>query len=360
MLPQVEPTITVVDIEAVTEYLKSGGWITEHKVTEEFERAIAEFLGVRHCILVTSGTVAIALSIMAVSNYYYKNNLEFAIPDYTMMGTARAVQLANRGIRLVDIDKNTLCMDLDKLANISSSKLCGVIYVSINGRCGDMEQLVKLCKEKNWLLIEDACQSFGSSYNGKPLGTFGDIGCYSLSPHKIITTGQGGIIVTNDDIHAINIRALKDQGRSAPGTESYPALGFNFKFTDLQASLGLSQFKQMKQRIERKRYIYDCYFKRLCDISIKLPIPNVPWFIDIYLENRDTLFYTLKAHNIGSRKVYPPVHTQFPFCFTTRDKNFPHSTFISEHGLFLPSSLNLTEEIIDNICNVIIKNTSNG
>ena len=228
MIHQIEPLITPTDIGAVTDYLKSGGWVTEHKITSEFEQAIAEFLGVRHCILTTSGTVAIALAVMAVSNFHCRTELGFAIPDYTMMGTARAVQLANRGIHLVDIDSNTLCMDIEKLGEIPARNLCGVVYVSINGRSGNMQQLVELCIEKGWALVEDACQSFGSSYNGKFLGTFGDIGCYSLSPHKIITTGQGGIIVTNDDVHAINIRQLKDQGRISSGIERFPTLGFNF------------------------------------------------------------------------------------------------------------------------------------
>lgn len=360
MISQIEPLITSYDVKEVTKYLESGGWVTEHNVTKEFEEAIAKFLGVKHCILTTSGTVAIALAVMAVSNFHFKKNLPFAIPDYTMMGTARAVQLANRNIRLVDIELGTLCMALDQLEAIPSLELCGVVYVSINGRSGNMEQLVDLCMRKDWFLIEDACQSFGSSYKGKFLGTFGDIGCFSLSPHKIITTGQGGIIVTNNDIHAINIRFLKDQGRLSPGVEQYPTVGYNFKYTDLQASLGVSQLKSIEWRMEIKRYIYNLYFKNLNNAGIEMFVPDLPWFVDIYTKNRDMLFNLLKNADIESRKVYPPVHTQYPFSYEIVGQKFPVSDFISKQGLFLPSSITLTDSIIKNICNVINGNDSDA
>jgi len=261
MIEQIKPYITGQDAKAVSDYLQSGGYLTEFKKTEEFENRIAAYLGAKHCILTTNGTSALGLACMALVERSENAKHYIAVPDFTMVATARAVELANRKVKLVDVNKDTLCMDIKELGRHQS--LLGVIYVSINGRGGDICEVKDLCNERGWFLIEDACQSFSSKHKDRYLGTYGDVGCFSLSPQKIITTGQGGFVVTDDDCIAKRIWELKNWGRDKAGVDEFRTSGFNFKFTDLQAVLGLSQMDTLVWRRSKKQAIYNEYYHHL-------------------------------------------------------------------------------------------------
>jgi perosamine synthetase len=206
-------------------------------------------------------------------------------------------------------------------------------------------------------LIEDACQAFGSKWNEKFLGTWGDIGVFSFSPHKIITTGQGGAIVTNNDEVYERIKKLKDFCRIKPGVDIHTGIGFNFKFTDLQAVIGIEQLKMIEFRIKRKKEIYEKYMDGLSEVEFIQFLPEylsqtVPWFVDIITETpRDKIISYLKENGIGSRPFYPAIHSQEPYreCKGT----FNISSAIALRGLWLPSSIGLKDEEIKQIINVI-------
>lgn len=359
MIEQTKPLLGETEQKAVAEYLKSGGWLTEFKKTREFEEALAGFLGVKHCILVPSGTVALALACMVFAN---AKNKKVLVPNMSMIATANAVLLAGMEVELCDVSLHDGCMDYGSLIRYSAREdIAGIIHVSFNGRGKDLYLLKDECKRHGWFFIEDACQSFGSRRNKQHLGTFGDIGCFSLSPHKIITTGQGGFLVTNNDFHAGKIRHLKDFGRRKPGIDDHIDLGFNFKFTDLQSVIGLAQMETIGWRIDRKKEIYDKYYANLADVEnlemFECSEEQVPWFIDLYVREdsphgylKERIITALNKNKIGYRPMYPPIHTQAPY---RAWGSYPISEQINREGLWLPSHLELTDEEVISICEII-------
>ena len=350
---QVEPYITENEVKAVDKYLRSGGWLTEFDKTREFERMIADFLGVKHAVVVTSGTVGIYLSLLGAD---ISNDDSVVVPDYTMIASPNAVKWAGGNVVLCDVEKNTLCLDLNKMKLAKNTK--GVMYVAINGRSGDMGEVVDYCKDNQLYLIEDACQAFGSKWRGKFLGTFGDVGIFSINHHKIITTGQGGVVVTNrNDIYE-KVSRLKDFYRIKPGVDIHEGVGFNFKFTDLQAVIGIEQLKTIDFRIRRKKEIYRQYVSELEESSIEfLPISldeTVPWFVDVLLKSdREATISFLKDRQIGTRPFYPPIHTQTPYLEQRND--FPITSSLVPRGLWLPSSIGITSEEISRVTTALMK-----
>jgi perosamine synthetase len=361
MIEQIKPYGINKAIPEVVDYLNSGAWLVEFKYTKEFEKRLAAFLGVKHCIMCTSGTAALSLACMAMLHIKKDARRFVLVPDFTMIATAHAVTLgafADPSTRpeLVDVDLDTLCMNTDRLKGAGKHGICGVMYVDINGRSGDLEELRALCDENKWFFIEDACQAFGSKHNGKYLGTFGDVGCFSLSPQKIITTGQGGFLVTNSDEVAYTIRKFKDHGRIRGGIDEFDAMGFNFKYTDLLALIGLRQLESIEWRLQRKKEIYNQYYSLLTDSRAKM-IKNdddtVPWVVDIFSEKRDLIVENFRIGNIGCRVVYPPLHEQHPFYFS--DSDYKNAVKIGKTGLWVPSHLELTDKEIGFVCEKILE-----
>lgn len=346
---QLEPLVGENEKKAMAEYLDSGGWLTEFKKTKEFEDRIAEYLGVSHVSVVNNGTVSLAIAVMALGIH---GEDEVIVPDYTMIASANAVVLAGAKPVFADIDPANLCLDLEKVKNAVSEKTKAVMLVTINGRYPEMEKFVDFCKGRGIHLIEDAAQSFGSTYKGTYLGTFGAVGSFSFSPHKIITTGQGGCLVTDSEELHESIQKIKDFGRVKSGVDQHERMGFNFKFTDLQAVIGIEQIKQIEWRVKRKKEIYGLYRDMLGGIEevelIETNLENTaPWFVDILVDEqtRDRLAEFLKSKDIGTRPFYPAIHTQAPYASVKGD--FPVSEAVSKKGLWLPSSLTLKNEEIE-------------
>lgn len=353
---QIEPYLTEREIESMISYLRSGGWLTEFKKTEEFENDIAEFVGSAEAIVITSGTVGLYLALLAAG---IGKGDKVYVPNYTMIATSNAVKWAGAEPVLVDVEADTLCMDIKKIKK-ADTRAKAMIYVSINGRCADMLLVQKFCSEHKLCLIEDACQSLGSRWKRKYMGTFGDIGVFSFTPHKIITTGQGGAIVTNNKQIAKEIRKLKDFYRVAAGSDLHEGIGFNFKFTDLQAVIGIEQMKIIDYRINRKKNMFRRYQQNLGGLqeitllSTDLDDTNI-WFADIILpsqETREKLTGFLKQHKIGTRSFYPPINHQKPYSYFKRG-SFPISESMAYRGLWLPSSIGLDNAKIDFICGKI-------
>jgi perosamine synthetase len=353
---QIEPWIGEEEKRALMEYLDSGGWLTEFKKTREFEQMIANYVGSRYCSVVSNGTISLVIALMALG---IGSGDEVIVPDYTMIASANAVVLVGAKPVLVDIDLKNLCLDLELAEEAISPKTKAIMYVSINGRCHDMKEVVDLAKKHNLFLIEDAAQSLGSKYKGKHLGTFGNIGSFSFSYPKIITTGQGGALVTDDENLFRKISMIKDFGRPKSGVDYHEILGLNAKFTDIQAVIGIEQMKKLDWRVKRKKEMYRLYRDLLEDIEeIEFIDTNLedtsPWFIDILvtdLKKRNELALFLKEKGIGSRPFYPAIHTQPPYSWVKG--NFKNAEYVSQRGLWLPSSSFLSDEDIHYVCQVI-------
>ena len=352
---QVVPYVTDEESRALDAYLKGGGWLTEFGKTRELEASIAEFVGAKHGICVTSGTVGIYLTLKAAG---VGPGSKVAVPNYTMVASINCILWCDAEPVICDVHADTFCADLSTIPN--PEEIDALVYVAMNGRSEAMAQVVAFCEQHNIKLIEDTAQAMCSLSNGQALGTFGVAGIYSFTPHKIMTTGQGGIVVTNDDDVAERVRKLKDFHRVGAGVDDHDGIGFNFKFTDLQAVVGIEQFRIIDFRIQQKRNMYRRYQERLSEISeVELFAAdleqNVPWFIDVLVkdqETRDNLIGHLKEKQIGSRKFYPPINSQQPFSHFPPG-SFPVSEDRAPRGIWLPSSVGITDDEIDRVCSTV-------
>jgi perosamine synthetase len=358
MIEQYRPFIGSSERTAMERYINTDTWLTEFKETHKFESMISEVTKTKHCSVVNNGTMALVLALLAVD---IQPGDEVIVPDMTMIATANAVRLIGAIPVFADVSRTNLCLNFDSIMNKLTIKTKAIIYVSFNGRYNNynVDNLLKSCRILNLKVIEDAAQSFGSYYNDmfrhSMFGTLGDIGCYSFSPHKIITTGQGGALVTNNDTLGNKIKRLKDFGRKRGGEDIHNYFGINSKFTDLQAVIGIEQLKKITSKIKKKRFIYDEYYHQLKDVDgifmFKRLLNETIWFVDIYLDNPDDLaLYLFDKHHINVRFMYPPIHTQKIYCL---DKSFPVAEEFAYKGLWLPSSMNLGKITISDICTYI-------
>ena len=341
---QIEPSITSKDKSAISKYLNSNGWITENKVSKKFEVEFSKLVKSKYSIVYPNGTLTILSILLALG---IKKNDEVIVPNYTMVATANAVKLAGGKPVLCDIENKNLCLDPSQLLLKINKKTKAVIYVTLNGRSGFIDKIKKICNQKKIFLLEDSAHSIGSYYKDKHHGTFGIASSFSLSMPKLITTGQGGFVVTNNKRLAERINEIKNFGRRSDGNDIYFSTGYNFKFTDIQAALGLSQLRNIKHRIKKKKQIFKTYYDELSKIGgiqmFKFKKNETPWFCDIYINNPKELQEYLKSFNIMSRLVYPPLNS-LKILKTKGD--FKNSIYYCNKGIWLPSSINLSKKEI--------------
>ena len=368
---QMRPWFGAEEKQALCAYMDEDGFLTEFKRTEKFEQMIAEFTGAKHCIVVNNGTISLTLAALAAG---IKAGDEVIVPNYTMIATPNSLVLFGAKPVFVDVERDTLCMDIELAKAAITPRTRAIMLVSANGRTpkAGIDTFVKLCQEKNLILIEDAAQSLGSFYpDGRHIGTAGLVGSFSFSAPKIISTGQGGALITNDDEISTKLRKLKDFGRSGGGNDIHDSIGYNFKFTELQACVGIEQMKKLETRISRKKEIYRLYEKGLAGVGeISLFGQDLecstPWFYDVLCERKNELQAFLKAQNIGTRVMYPPINKQEAYkayfamadgglksANTTLDDDFKISNLVGQKGLWLPSATQLTNEQIAYICEKI-------
>lgn len=354
-IPQMEPLVTEADAEAVQRYLRSGSWLTEFRETRSFEKAICDFTGARYCAAAPSGTLALFLALKACG---IGPGDEVIVPDLTMAASATAVLLAGGKVVFADIEPQTLCLDLVRAEQLISARTKAVMFVSLNGRSPEgFAGFVARCRERGVRVIEDAAQSLGSFRDGRHLGTIGDCGCFSFSSQKIVTTGQGGAVVTDDEALYRQMSLLRDFGRLAGGSDHYLSVGWNLKFTDLQAVIGIEQMRRLPSLVERKKKIFALYQEHLAGIQgIEIPATDLasvtPWFVDVLVDKnvKRSMMEYLHHNGIGSREVYPALHAEPAFSIPG---SFPVSDEISNRGLWLPSSLKLEDEHVERVGDLI-------
>lgn len=351
---QMEPSFDMHEAEAVYAYMKSGGWCTEFKKTRELEQMLCEYTGAKHCWITSNGTVSLSAALAALG---IGSGDEVICPDFTMVATPNSVELIGAKAVFADVEKKSLCMDFEAMKAAVTPKTKAVMLVSINGRYPErMEDFVSFCKDNGIRLIEDAAQSLGNYCHGRHLGRFGIIGSFSFSSPKIITTGQGGALITDDDELAEQIRMIRDFGRAESGSDHYLVKGWNFKYTDLQAVVGIEQMKKLPGRVARKKEMGRLYDSLLRDIpGVELISTDyectAPCFFDILCDRRDALSLFLKERGIGTRPFYPSLHCEPAYGYM--DQYYPVAEEVAARGLWLPSSVLVTDEQIEYICQCI-------
>jgi perosamine synthetase len=351
-----EPDLDAAEEEHVIEVLRSK-YLNDGDVTSEFERHIAAIVGARNAVATTSGTTAIFLA-LAASGIGHGD--EVIVPDVTFIATANAVTLTGATPVLVDVDPGTLMLDPVALERAITPRTKAVVPVHVSGRAAAIERIMEIANPQGIAVVEDAAEAFCSRHHGRCLGTFGVAGCFSFSPNKTITTGQGGLVVTADDALAVRLRELKDQGRPVRGTggnDVHAVIGYNFKLTNLQAAVGLGQLAKLAARMVRLRDIYRWYVAGLADVpQIRLLEFDVdhgesPQWIDALADDRDGLVAHLLRHDMHCRPFWFPLHTQQPYRRAGRD--FPNSSRLMPNAVWLPSAFQLGERDVRLVCDEI-------
>lgn len=333
------------------------GFPNDGAYTTAFEDRVAKLCGVPYAVGVTSGTAALFLALAACG---IGPGDEVIVPDVTFIATANAARLAGATPVLADVRLDGLGIDPESVERAITTRTKAIVPVHVSGRSADMVALLEIARRHGLHVVEDAAEAFGSRARCGPLGSLGTAGCFSFSPNKTITTGQGGMVVTRDTALHRRLRELKDQGRPVRGTggaDEHVSLGYNFKLTNLQAAVGLAQIESLDTRLEHQRRLLAWYREGLRGVpSLRLMRFDLeggecPQWVDALVEGRDGLHDFLAARDIDTRKLWYPLHAQAPY---RRDLDgLANSIRASAQGLWLPSALTLTEEEVSRVCEAI-------
>ena len=363
MIPVCEPFIGDREMEYVTDCIRTNWISSQGKYVKEFEERFAEYCGCKYGVSTTSGTTALHL---AVASLGIGRGDEVIIPTFTMIATAFAVAYTGATPVLVDAEPETWNIDTAKVEERITEKTKAILPVHIYGHPCDMDLIMEVAKRHNLFVIEDAAEAHGAEYEGKKAGGIGDIGCFSFFANKMITTGEGGMVVTDDEKLSEKARDLKNLAYSRDKRFLHTELGFNYRMTNIQAAIGLAQLEKINQLIEMRRRNAHLYNSILKDVDgIGLPVEkewakNVYWMYSIMIGDefgmsRDDLMRKLGEKDIQTRTFFIPMHQQpvFRNMGLFEGESFPVAEELEKQGLYLPSSSGLAEEQIEHICQTI-------
>ena len=324
--------------------------ISQGPVTAKFESGLAELLGIPYVVATTSGSMALLVALWAAG---IGPGDEVIVPNRTWIATAHAPLLLGAKIVLVDVEEERPIMDVTQIESAITPHTKAIIPVHLNGRSVNMREVNRIAHKYNLFVIEDAAQALGSRNENGLLGTQSDMGCFSLSVAKIIATGQGGFVVTRDESLYHKLVAMRTHGVSDIVNASWTQPGFNFRFTDMLASIGLVQLKRLPERIEKVKAIYTRYLASMADLPFLKFIPvnieagEIPIYIELLCPERERLIQFLAERGIQTRPFYPDLNTAPYFKNTGR---FPCSEVFGAQGLFLPSG---PEQPLTNVDRVV-------
>ena len=361
------PDVTRKDIIAVNKTLKAGWISSEGPEVKKFEKNFSKYIGHKYAVAVSSGTAALEV---AVKSLNLKKGDEIIVPNFTIISNALAAIKQNLKIKLIDCDKFNWNMDISQIKKNISKKTKAIIATHIYNFPLRVDLLKKICKKKKIIIIEDAAESLGQKLNKKLCGSYGDISTFSFYANKQITTGEGGMITTNNKKLYEKSSSLRNLSFGKKNRFNHDDIAWNYRMTNIQASLGVSQLKRINQVVRKKHKIGFEYYKRLKNNS-NLYIPkirkkyakNIYWVVAILLLNKKLnidakkMMNKLKAEGIATRPFFWPMHKQKILKKYNISKNtyFPNSDYICKYGLYLPSSLKLKTSEINFICSKINK-----
>ena len=357
-IPISQPSITQKDIDYVTDAVKSG-WVSSlGKYLEIFEEKFARFAGTRYAITTANGTTALHLALVALG---IKAGDEVIIPDFTFVATANAVKYTGATVVCVDIEAGSLCIDPESIEKAITDKTRAIIPVHVYGHPADMVQIMDIARKHNLYVIEDAAESHGAEVLGKRVGSLADCGVFSFYGNKIITSGEGGMITTDDSDLNERIRVLRDHAMSKEKRYWHDMLGFNYRMTNLQAALGVAQLERIDEIVARKREIFSAYRKRLSgDKRIRMNTEadwakNVYWMVCVEIDGfgeaeRDLLMQRLKQKGIDSRPYFYPV-SDLPMYEKALT---PVAHAVYQRGINLPSYFDIEDAAIGYVCDTLL------
>ena len=351
------------------------GWVSSvGSYVSDFEKQISNYVGSKYAIATSSGTTALHLSLLLSE---VKNNDLVLVTNITFVATLNAIKYVGASPILIDIDENSWQIDLDLLANFLDTKteirddrcilkstgqiIKAIVPVHVLGNMCDMNKLVSICKKHKISLIEDAAESLGSSFEGKHTGTFGELGCFSFNGNKIITSGGGGMIVTDNEDFAIRAKHLSTQAKADNFEYFHDAIGYNYRLTNVAAAIGLAPLAQLDNFIKRKHFIKDFYINSLNDLGdIKFQTVdknvNLPWLFTIKTKNQKKLLKSLNENKLQSRPFWIPMNKLPMFKNELYISINDISDKVYRSSLSIPCSTNISNNELSKVVNCIKNN----
>lgn len=320
-------------------------WISSKgKYIDEFEKRFAKFVGAKHAIAVANGTVALHVALLALN---IQPGDEVIMPTLSYIATANSAKYCGAKPVFIDSEDITMNMDVQLIESKITKKTKVIMPVHLYGHSVDMAPILKLARKYNLFVVEDAAEGVGAYYKGKHVGPLGTIGTFSFFGNKNITTGEGGMLVTNNSRIADRIRILKGQGMDPKKRYWHPIIGYNYRMTNIQAAIGLAQLENIKWHLKKRREIAALYDKELRSEEDKIQLPiskayakNGFWMYSIILKDtvklsRDKVMRELEKKGIETRPIFYPVHTMPPY-FEGAHK-YPVAEKLASRGINLPT-----------------------
>ena len=359
MIPVAEPSLEGNELKYATEAIKTGWVSSKGKYVSLFEKKFSKFCGVKYSLSCNNGTSALHLALLALG---ICPGDEVIIPAFTYIATANAITYVGATPIFIDSDRKTWNINPEKIEEKITEKTKAIIPVHLYGMPCEMDKIMKIAKKYNLYVIEDCAEAHGAKYKGEKVGSFGNIGCFSFFGNKIMTTGEGGMCITNNKKLKEKIENFKNQGVDKTKTYWHNTIGFNYRMTNIQAAIGLAQLERINFLLKRRKEIFKQYSNSLKKINaIELPpkinnIENTCWMYCILSNKKEKIRASLKKENIETRPLFPPITKMPPYY--SKD-SYPIAEELNLKGINLPSSANLTKKEIQKICDIIKKVVEN-
>jgi perosamine synthetase len=359
-IPLSGPDITAMERQAVLDVLESTNLSFGPKLTE-FERAMAKYTGVRHAVAVNSGTSALQLIVRSLG---IGPGDEVITTPFSFIASSNCIVVEGAKPVFVDIDAATYNLDVARVEAAITSRTKAILAVDVFGRCADWKSLRKIADRHGLALIEDSCEAIGAESNGRRAGSFADAGCFGFYPNKQMTTGEGGIIVTDREDLAAACRCLRNQGREeGQSWLEHTRIGFNYRLSDLNCALGLAQLSRLDEMLAKREAVAGLYRKRLRTMkSVSVPPAvaegRLSWFVFVVQltdrftrAHRDRIMHGLRDEGIGCSNYFPPIHLQPAYVerFGCKRGDFPITEHVSDRTLALPFFNALTASQVDEV-----------
>lgn len=360
MIPVCEPKLGKNELKNVTDCIKTNWISSKGKYITEFEEKFSKYCSAKYGIAACNGTTAIHLALASLG---IKHGDEVIIPTFTMIATVNPVTYTGAKPVLVDSESATWNLDPAKIEEKITRKTKAIMVMHTYGHPCDMDPILELAEKHDLYVIEDAAEAHGAEHKGKRVGALGDVGCFSFYANKIITTGEGGMIVTNDEKILEMARLLRDQAFE-PKRFFHRHVGFNYRMTNLQAAIGVAQMELIDKSVETRRRNAKLYNSLLKDVEgITLPpealwVKNVYWMYTVLVDDsfgmdRDKLMKYLKEQGIDTRSTFYPIHIQPIYEKQYKGEKYPVAEELGKKGINLPSGNTLTKDQIKFVADTI-------
>ncbi len=360
MIPIAQPCLKGREQTYVLDCLAQNWISSKGRYVTRFEDEFARFVGCRHALAVSNGTAALHLVLAALG---LKPGDEVIVPSLTFVATANAVRYTGAEPIPADVDMETWGLDPASAAELITPRTKAIVPVHLYGQPCRLDEIEALARQHGLKIIEDAAEAHGATYKGRLVGSIGEAGCFSFFGNKIITTGEGGMVVTDDAELYEMAKILRDHGMDPERKYYHPYVGFNYRLTNIQAAIGLAQLERLEAILKKKKEIADLYLAKLegNDHFIMPPrndwSENVFWLFSVVLKKerpggltRDQILDLLKRGQVEARPFFHPIHCLPPY---DEGRSLPVSEFLSQNGLNLPSYPDMTEAEIDRVCDIL-------